>query len=235
MKALFLLCCLQISFIFAQTLESDPAFGSVERGTVRPLEGMLDDSATLVVSVISPYDQAVDVVVVGPDGMNESLEVEEESVLEGLLPGRYLVAATDDDLPLVVGTVDLEANTLTPVSVTLNEVVLDPLDGDLHEPYGNNEFGPGGVIERGPGSVIQIERGLAGSEDSDITVLVIGPDDYRETLDRDNTVIELVPSRYLVVATAEGYEMTGELFDAPEGEVVRLDLRLEPLAEGEQP
>lgn len=235
MKALFLFCCLHLGFSFAQTLASDPAFGSVERGMVRPLERTFNDSATLVIGVTSPFDQAVDVVVVGPNGMNESLEVEGERVLEGLLPGRYLIAATDDDLPLVVGTVVLQAKTRTPVSVTLNEVVLDPLDGDLHEPYGNNEFGPGGVIEQGQGSVIQIERGLAGSEERDITVLVVGPDDYRETLDSDNTVIELVPSRYLVVATAEGYEMTGELFEAPEGEVVRLDLLLEPLAEGEQP
>ena len=254
---------LTCSWVLAQPLEPTlyEPFGGVgyEVGEYEALDGYEEGAdealgGNLFVQVASPTDEAIDVVLVGPDGFREVAEVETERLFEGLRPGVYTLMATDDELQPVVGRVEVALGRLAPVTLTMNaigfvydtatfedyaaslEAERDDLSG-LYSDYYSVEYNPleeadaGELVVR----VLAVDtNGEALDEAIAPVVSVVGPDDYREDAEVSGVLEALEslrPGAYGVAATAEGYRAASSVAEVRFGDATTVTLTLEPLEE----
>lgn len=232
-------------------------FGGVgyEVGAYEPLEGyeegVTDEEigGNLIVRFLEPGDQAIDIVLVGPDGYRDVGEVNAEEALavEGLTPGVYAIMATDDGLQPVITTVEVALGRVAPVTLDLNEMIAYEA-GELgygaetyeaYEPYGAYEVGyeplEAGVADFGDLIVRAVLPGAAGEgvEEEvavvDAAISVVGPNDYREDFSSEGALEGLEAGTYGVAATAEGYRMSQGVAAVRPGEAAAVTLTLEPI------
>lgn len=239
----FVLAALMVAFaeeVYEPTLYEPFGGYGLEYGEYEPIEGYeagVDDDidGNLRVQIAEPTAQAIDVVLVGPDGYHEVLEVEVERLVEGLLPGVYSVAATDDGLQAVIGKVEVAVGQIAPIIVTLNRTVeagYEPEAFDAYEPYGVYELGPYEGIEATDTGVLTVQVVLSEAAAEAVVeaqVSVVGPNDYRNNFITGATLDGLESGGYAVAATAEGYKMAQGAVEVREGEALTVTFTLEPL------
>jgi hypothetical protein len=240
----------------AEELTRYEPFGGVgyEVGAYEPLEGYeegVTDEAVggnLSVQLTAPGDQAIDLVLVGPDGYREVNEVNAEEALEaeGLTPGVYALMATDDGLQPAVTTVEVALGRTAPVTLDLNQMIEYEVGEvgygaeayEAYEPYGAYEVGyeplEAGVADVGSLIVRTVLSGAAGEEVGgeavvDAAISVVGPNDYREEFSTESALEGLESGTYGVAATAEGYRMSQGVTEVRLGEVATVTLTLEPI------
>lgn len=127
-----------------QAAQERPSFGQIQVGDAQPVETETDtvevevETGTIVFTGQTPDDQHPNIDLVGPDGYYESFEVgddaDEERVVEGLLPGIYSVAATDNDLQVAHTLVEVVAGQAVHVNVALDQFAQDYEPGTFRAP-----------------------------------------------------------------------------------------------------
>jgi len=171
--------------------------------------------------------QSPNVSVTGPDGFSERLEVGGEAVLEGLAPGVYAVAATDEDLQLLEGTVEVRPGrvvtvVLRPVGMSNqyrneNPQFLGLFDVHATATPEDTNTGSLAVAARPAGAVVN----------------VVGPggfSEHYEGVQGDLLLEDLVPGWYTVAATAEGHAVSRATVRVRVGQRTEVSVRLEPPA-----
>lgn len=248
LKRLVVLVFVLVGFAAAQE-EFEPRlyepFGVVEVGEYEPLEGFepgVNDAdfldGALAVTTVSPDGQGVDVVIIGPDGYKNVIEVAETQLVEDLMPGTYVLMATDDGLEMVSGKVEVSAGRVAPVTLTLSEIGATAFDAEVYEPYGLYEVGTYDLIDTAELGDLLID--VSGVEGVNIVGSIVGPNDFREEIDEPVEEIDLsglVEGVYQIALSAEGFDVVEGLADVRAGEAGNVSLTLEPLAtmEGQAP
>ena len=226
---------LAFSLAFAQ---ADPAAQAVSFGEIGVVRyGPLEDAAsgTLVLVATTPGGQGARVNLTGPDGVRADgeLETDGETVLQGLPPGEYSLAATATGMQLAEGKLEVRAGERAFVSIRL--VPIPDFDYDLsdYSPYGEVQVGAYEALEEadGAGSLV-ISTNLPDEAELNVT----GPNGYRRdfignVILEDLTLSELMVGPYSVAATAEGYGLTEGKVEVRSGELVAVRLVLEGLEE----
>ena len=189
--------------------------------TYRPLP-----FGTISLSTLTPGFRSVgaEVYLTGPDGFFEHYDVGETALLEGLLPGFYSLAATDDTYRLVEGKVEVRPGEAVAVDVALSN-----LGGYYADTAALDVFGLFGIqlsdwYERTNRAVIAVNVPEA-------SVGVTGPDGYHRVFvgEQSIEVGGLNDGIYSVAATAPGFAMVEAKLRVANGQSVLLDLTLEPL------
>lgn len=222
--------------------ETYGVFGDVGIGAYEPYETGVDaDGGAMSLAFSTPNEQNVDFNITGPNGYREDIEVGyfgfetggDAQVVEGLLPGVYSVAATDDNLQLIETKVEVREGEL--VALNFNMQRAESFNYDLadYQPYGNVEVGPYEDVDTANYGVLNIVIVL-GDQDAAPEALpelnVTGPDDFRREFEDFETELgSLLEGPYSVAATAEGYKVAEGKVDAQAGQRTQITLTLEPL------
>lgn len=185
--------------------------------------GAYDDelAGALVLSHSTPGDQHANFDVVGPDDYLNHFDFSddpgEELVLDGLAPGVYSVAATDEGLNLSHTLVEIRAGESATVHFNLepwdeNFVAgtYDPYayygrygqgvyPGYPYGAYGVSPYSPYGQAARG---ALSVETG-----NENIDYIVTGPNGYSQEFEGDFVVENLLPGVYAIAATEQGLDL----------------------------
>ena len=189
----------------------------------------------------TPNEQNVDFNVTGPNGYREDFEVGyfgfetggDARILEGLPPGVYSVAATDDNLQLIETKVEVREGEL--IALNFNMQLIEDANYDLadYQPYGNAEVGAYEPVDTVDYGTLEVVVAVSNPDDVEVVIPdlnVTGPDDFRREFEgAENVLGSLLQGPYSVAATAEGYGMTEGKVDIRNGQALRIILTLEPL------
>ena len=209
--------------VSAQDFDADlyEPLGDVGIGAYEPYDAV--EGGAIVLSATTPTDQEPNYDVVGPDAYYEHFDISDnpgdERVLDGLAPGVYSVAATDEGLQLSATLVEVRAGEVVPVSFNLQPMdaaaydIADyspyaygyPADYDTlgaYSPYDNPELGSVAVT----------------SEYTDAEIVVTGPNGYSTSFETEAVLDDLVPGTYVVAATDEGLGTSRNVFEVRAGE-----------------
>lgn len=215
----------------AETEPFDPELyeplGDVEVGVYEPYEAVDAELGAIVLSATTPTDQHPNYDVVGPDAYHEHFDISDdpgaERVLEGLLPGVYSIASSDEGLQLSATVVEVRAGEVVPVHfnlVPMEDAAYDIADYTPYAyPAGDEPWGVGYTPYDNPefGSVtITSEEGI------DTEVVVTGPNGYSVDFEGSATLDDLLPGTYVVASTDEGYDLSRNVFEVRVGERVEL-------------
>ena len=202
-----------------------------ERVQAFTVEGyVLSEVGSLVLQTALPDAQNVsgpevlkpNVHLTGPDGYLETFESDGELIIDGLTPGRYSLALTDNNLRLVEGTVEVR-----PGETGYVRAVLFGQAGFVNDTADVNFLG----FEFQLSDWYEEENALVVAANvPDARVSVTGPDGYHtvlegETLETD----DLDDGIYSVAATAEGYQVAAGRVAVANGQQAQVQLTLEPL------
>lgn len=224
-KIVFLLLFVfsSLSAVQAQTESERVQPFTVERyspfdvGTIA-LQTSIPDSQ----NVSGPEALKPNVYLTGPDGYMETFESDGELTMEGLTPGRYSLALTENNLRLVEGAVEVRSGETAYV-----EAVLFGIAGFIQDTADVNflgfEFQLSDWYEEENALVVAVNV-------PDARVSVTGPDGYHrvlegETLEADN----MDDGTYSVTATAEGYQVATGRVAVANGQQAKVQLTLEGL------
>jgi hypothetical protein len=194
-----------------------------------------DFDGALAIGTISPGGQGIDVVIIGPDGYKNVIEVAEEQLVDDLAPGTYVLMATDDGLEMVSTKVEVARGRIAPVTLTLSELDTTAFDAVAYEPYSAYEVGVYDTIDTADLGDLLID--VSGAEGVNIVGSIVGPDDYREEIDGPVEEIDLsglVEGVYQIAVSAEGSDVVEGIADVRAGEAANVTLTLEPLAVEEE-
>lgn len=215
-------------------------FGDAQVGAYEPYEEGSEEGA-MSLAFSTPNEQNVDFNVTGPNGYREDFEVGyfgletggDARVVEGLLPGVYSVAATDDNLQLIETKVEVRAGEL--VALNFNMQLIEDSSYDLadYQPYGTYEVGAYEPVDTVDYGTVEVVVAVSNPDAVEVVIPdlnVTGPDDFRRELEgAENVLGSLLQGPYSVAATAEGYSVTEGKVDVQVGQAVRITLTLEPL------
>lgn len=179
------------------------------------------DLGAIVLQHSTPGDQHANFDVVGPDDYWEHFDFSddpgEEFVLDGLQPGVYSVAATDEGLQLAHAVVRIRAGESAAVTFTMEpwdpeafeEGAYDPTaaygtyegyeDAYPGYPYGAYAVGPYAAYDADDTGAIAIENVTEG-----VDVVVTGPNGYSSSVESGAVIENLPPGLYAIAASGEG-------------------------------
>lgn len=242
---LALIVTVLLSLAAAQDMKQATAytpFGTVEIGEYGVIEGYDPNVAaenaygTLWVRTIHPDEQAIDVAILGPNGFRDFAEIAEDHLFDDLLPGTYLIAATDDNLEMVSTRVDVTAGMQVPVTLTLNPIATTSFNYAAYEMDDTYEMGDYEVLT---GDNMNAELGAlhftfdhdpemeAEGDLFEVTGFVVGPNDFRVDIDTADEFVEfndLEPGVYLVGLSSENGGVTQALIEVRAGERANANL-----------
>ena len=158
----------------------------------------------------------------GPDGYLETFESDGELTIDDLVPGRYSLALTDNNLRLVEGAVEVR-----PGETVYVEAVLFGQAGFINDTADVNflgfEFQLSDWYEEENALVVAVNV-------PDARVSVTGPDGYHTVLEGETfRTDDLDDGVYSVTATAEGYKVATGRVAVANGQQAQVQLTLEPL------
>ncbi|MEX2536253.1 MAG: hypothetical protein WD273_11725 [Trueperaceae bacterium] len=176
-------------------------------GEARMVEVEVETGA-LVFTTDSASDQHPNVDLVGPNGYYERFEIadnaDEQLVVEGLLPGVYSVAVSDEGLQLAHTLVEVTAGQAISVQVALQELAAyqeGAFQADARTAYPDNAFegGEPQAIENAEFGEVTVE-----TENDDARFVVSGPNGYSQEFTGSFTANDLPPGVYVIAGTREG-------------------------------
>ena len=186
-----------------------------------PYEGV--EGGAIVLSATTPTDQEPNFDVVGPDAYYEHFDIEddlgEETILEGLLPGVYSIASSDEGLQLAATLVEVRAGEIVTVSFNLQPMETFAYDIADYSPYAYGY--PAGYNTLGaysPYANDQFGSVAITSEFTDAEIVVTGPNGYSTDFEGEAVLDDLLPGTYVVAATDEGYGTSRNVFEVRAGE-----------------
>jgi hypothetical protein len=212
--------------VVVQTTAVYVPYGEVEVGEYEAIDNA--ERGELLVRTVSPSDQAVDVVLIGPYGYKNVLEVQAEQVVEDIPAGTYVVAATDDNLEMVSTKVDVREGQRLPVTLTLNAI--DTTDyNPAYEPYSFFDFDYEVIDSPDCGELNILFDYAQDFQPSGLVGTVVGPDDYREDIDGDTETLELdglVPGDYQIAVSTQGGDLAEGIVEVRAGEAANVTMTL---------
>ncbi len=228
MKRTIAFLSLMLALVFfaqasAQDFDADlyEPLGDVTIGDYGVYDGV--EGGAIVLSATTPTDQEPNYDVVGPNGYYEHFDISDnpgdERVLDGLPPGVYSIAASDEGLQLSATLVEVRLGEVVPVSFNLQ-----PMDAAMYDiaDYSPYAYGyPADYDTLGaytPYDNPDLGSVLVTSEFTDAEIVVTGPNGYSESFETEATLDDLPPGTYVVAATDEGYGTSRNVFEVRAGE-----------------
>ncbi|HEX7002696.1 MAG TPA: hypothetical protein VF168_00725 [Trueperaceae bacterium] len=189
------------------------AVGGIEVTGTEPIDAETEEvdvaveTGAIVFTAETPGEQHPNVDLVGPDDYFQHLEVsdEDEQVVDGLLPGVYSVAATDDGLQLAHTLVEVTPGQATLVNIALNDAAAqidaEALAAGDRFVYPDEAFevGEPEVFENDEFGAVAVE-----TDNDDATFVITGPDGYSEEFEGTFTAEDLLPGLYVIAGTDDG-------------------------------
>ena len=167
------------------------------------------ETGAILFTAETPGDQHPNVDLVGPDDYFQHLEIaddDEELVVDGLLPGVYSVAATDDNLQLAHTLVEVMPDEAVRVNIALTEALAAELEGEaivaddrFVYPDDAYEIGEPAAFENDEFGAVAVETG-----NEDATFVITGPDGYSEEFEGAFAAEDLLPGLYVIAGTDDG-------------------------------
>lgn len=195
-------------------------YGNAEVGQAEPMETGTEEVAVeagaIVLTATAPTDQSPNVDIVGPNGYYSHVEISGdeggETVVEGLLPGVYSVAATDDGLQLVHTLVEVTAGQAVRVNLNLEQAVNEFQPGAFTQARGGNAFTTfprEGFTAEGPTQIESREIGeiTVDTNSESARFVMTGPDGYSNEFTGAFSVSDLRPGVYTIAGTEENKEI----------------------------
>lgn len=183
-------------------LDFEP-LGDIRVGEYQPHTGA---GGAIIFSGTTPGDQHPDIILVGPNEYWERFEIDDDAgvttIWEGLTPGPYSVASTDDGLQVVHAVVDVRAGEAVAVHVNL-----EPMDQRVYAPGAYTPAYPATAYPYGPYTAYPSERfGTFNVQapNEDVLYVVTGPNDYVADFRGSFSIGGLTPGVYVIAGTAEG-------------------------------
>ncbi|HEX7002695.1 MAG TPA: hypothetical protein VF168_00720 [Trueperaceae bacterium] len=176
-------------------------------------------TGAISLDIATPDDQSANVDIVGPNGYYQRVEVDaaddEPTVVDGLLPGVYSIAATDDNLQVAHTLVEVKSGEIVGVQATLEE--LAAFDEGAFEPAEANAYPDNAFQAQEEATIEDAEFGevTVQTENEDTRFVVTGPNNYSQEFTGTFTASDLAPGVYVIAGTLEtGYEVEGALTGA---------------------
>ena len=176
-------------------------------------------TGAIALSIITPDDQAANVDIVGPNGYYQRVEVdanaEEATVVDGLMPGVYSIAATDDDLQVAHTLVEVMGGEIISVQATLEQ--LAGFEEGAFEADAQTAFPDNAYEAEEPVAIENAEFGevTVNTENDNTRFVVTGPNNYSQEFTGSFTASDLAPGVYVIAGTLDsGYEVEGALTGA---------------------
>jgi hypothetical protein len=181
-----------------------------DEDTTEPVEVEVETGA-LVFTASTADDQHPNIDLVGPDNYYQHFELDDaaeaERVIDGLLPGVYSVAATDDGLQLAHTLVEVVAGQAVRVAVNLDQAAAEFVAGQFADQgprtYPENAFrGDATTTENANFGEVTVE-----TDNEDAHFVVTGPNGYSREFNGEFTASDLEPGVYTIAGTADGAEI----------------------------
>ena len=237
-KFLFLMLGLALLVpALAQDFDADlyEPLGDVTIGDYGVYDGV--EGGAIVLSATTPTDQEPNYDVVGPDAYYEHFDISDnpgdERVLDGLAPGIYSIASSDEGLQLSATLVEVRLGEVVPVSFNLQPMDAAMYDITDYSPYAYGypaDYDTLGAYT--PYDNPDLGSVVITSEITDAEIVVTGPNGYSESFETQATLNDLPPGTYVVAATDEGYGTSRNVFEVRAGE--RLETTTAAVATGVQ-
>ena len=174
-------------------------------------------TGALSLNITTPDDQNANVDIVGPNGYYQRVEAggAEPTIVDGLLPGVYSIAASDENLQVAHTVVEVTGGQVIEVQAALQAL----------EAFEEGTF-VGGAETAFPDDAYQAEEPVAiedaefgevtvNTENEDTRFVITGPNGYSQEFSGSFTASDLVPGVYVIAGTREsGYEVEGSLTGA---------------------
>jgi hypothetical protein len=209
-------------------------FGNIEIGGYTAVGEFIPmgdnlDGGRIIFTTPAAYETDPDVNLTGPDGLRRNFEIEYITVINGengLPPGIYTVAATDEDMQLTEAKFEVREGQ----AVTVN-IDLLPLEEFT---YNVADFAPLGLFEIGAYEPLPADEGVGSlvvtmNLGEDARFHITGPNNYRTGYRGNETVEGLEPGPYSVAATARGHQVTQGIVEVRSGQTLSINLSLQPL------
>jgi hypothetical protein len=172
------------------------------------------ETGAIVFTGETPGDQHPNIDLVGPDGYYNHFEVgddpDEETVIDGLVPGVYSVAATDDGLQLAHTIVEVARGQVVRVNASLNRAAQDFVPGTFaRDRTGVRAFPADGFRAGDPTRIGNAQFGqfTVETDDDDARFVVTGPDNYSREFSGQFTAEDLQPGVYVIAGSKEGSQI----------------------------
>lgn len=187
-------------------------YEEAERATVQ----IEVETGAVVFTAENPTDQRPNIDLVGPNGFYERFEVESDEngqmVVDGLLPGVYSVAATDEGLQLAHTLVEVTAGQAVNVHIALQD--LAAYEEGAFQADDRTTFPDNGFEARDPQPIENAEVGevTVETDNEDARYVVTGPNGYSQEFTGTFTASDLAPGVYVIAGTLDGtYALEGRL------------------------
>lgn len=199
-----------------ETTDAEEFVGDVEVGEPEPFDTETEgvevevETGALILSGSTPDDQNPNIDLVGPNGYYEHFEIDDDEgadrVIDGLLPGTYSVAATDDGLQVAHALVDVVQGEAVRVHVNLSQVISDFRAGAFTRPVDTRARG---FRAGDPRPIESAEFGAVAvdTDDDDGRFVVTGPDNYSRDFTGSFQATDLPPGIYIIAGTGDNAEI----------------------------
>lgn len=193
-------------------------YGEINVGQPEPFdtdERQVDveiETGALIFTGETPGDQHPNVDLIGPDGYVNHFEIDdnadEEHVIDGLVPGVYSVAATDDNLQLAHTLVEVVRGQAVRVNVTLDQRTQDFVPGAFAGDDAARPVFPANSFQARRGDIdSELGQITVETDDDEGTFVVTGPDNYYQEFNGSFTAEDLQPGVYVIAGTKEGSQI----------------------------
>lgn len=203
------------------------AFGPIEVGSYTPLEEGVDGGRLIFITP-AEYDDDPDINLTGPNDFRHDFEVEFVTIINGdngLEPGVYTFAATDEDMQLAEAKVEVREGQA--LAININLLPLKDLDYNLsdYEPYGRFEVMSPEPLEGNydTGTLV-----ITSNLPEDVGLHITGPNNYAASYREDETIEDLESGLYSVAATADDHDIVQGFVEVTAGLRVEVHLELKP-------
>lgn len=174
------------------------------------------ETGAIVFTAESPEDQRPNIDLVGPNGFYERFEVEGdaegEHIVEGLLPGVYSVAASDEGLQIAHSVVEVKSAEAASVHIALQELAAyeqGTFVADERATFPNQSFE---TAEAQPLENADFGEVTVETENEDARFVVTGPNGYSQEFTGSFTASDLSPGVYVIAGTLDNsYVLQGRL------------------------
>lgn len=189
-----------------------------EESETRTVEVEVETGA-IFITATTPGDERPNIDLVGPSGYYEHFEVSTNDdgrhVVNGLLPGVYSIAATDDNLQVAHTLVEVKPGQAVSVEITLQE--LAAYEEGTFQPDATTAFPDDAYRAEDPQETENTDVGevTVNTERDDARFVVTGPNNYSQEFTGSFTATDLAPGVYVIAGTRdEGYQVEGTLSGA---------------------
>jgi hypothetical protein len=199
--------------------------GEIQVGEAEPYEAETTtvqvevETGAIIFNATTPGGERPNIDLVGPNGYYDHFEVRADEdgrhVVEGLLPGVYSVAATDDGLQVAHTLVEVTAGQAIAVNIALEE--LAAYEEGTFQPDERTAFPDNGFETAEPQAIENAEFGevTVETENDNARFVITGPNNYSQEFTGTFTASDLTPGVYVIAGTLEdSYVLEGTLAGA---------------------